>query len=215
MAAVCTIDTEQIQDGSHLMEGNIHLVEFESPLSALENGTRMFYDCMNLYQVSLTSNRGRLKYADEMFGVSATYYMSDKEVITSDLTYLESANRMFMGAYTGFLPFPFLSFEITDGVWPTNIQEYTDMFDGWEVNEKTLTAIHGIAVNSMGTTTQRIGSVYDDGSDWLQNFLTSNGWIQKPEIIYKPEPGVERIVFTITNKAGSIVELDVYYETLP
>lgn len=35
--------------------------------------------------------------------------------------------------------------------------------------------------------------------------------------IYIPEPGVERIVFffSITNKAGSIVELDVYYETLP
>lgn len=214
MAVVCTIDTELIQDGSHLMEGNIHLVEFENVLSSLENGTRMFYDCMNLNRINLNQNNGTLKYADEMFGISAAHRAADKEVITTSLLNLESANHMFMGGYTGFLPFPFLSFYVADYEWPTNIKEYTDMFAGWETNEDTLNVIHGIAVNSMGTTNQRIGFVYDDGSDWLQDFLTNNGWSQTGTK-ETTEPGVEKITFSITNKAGSIVELDVYYEVLP
>lgn len=213
MAVVCTIDTDLIQDGSHLMEGNIHLVEFDNALSSLENGTRMFYDCMNLYRVTLNLNNGNLKYADEMFGVSVGYRATDKEVMTTSLLNLESANHMFMGRYTGYLPFPFLVFYVTNGEWPTNIKEYTDMFAGWEINQQTLDAIHSIAVNSMGTTKQRIGFVYDDGSDWLQPFLTDNGWSQTGTK-EKTEPGVEKITFSITNKAGSIVELDVYYEVM-
>jgi hypothetical protein len=213
MAVVCTIDTELIQDGSHLMEGNIHLVEFDNALSSLENGTRMFYDCVNLNRIQLNQNNGTLKYADEMFGVSTRTRASDKEVITTSLTNLESANNMFMGSYTGFLPFPFLSFYVTNSEWPTNIKEYTNMFAGWEINQESLDAIHGIAVNSMGITKQKIGFVYDDGSGWLQDFLTSNGWSQTGTT-EKTEPGVKKITFSITNKAGSIVELDVYYEEL-
>jgi hypothetical protein len=57
MAKICTIDSGKIVDGTDLMNGNLNLKIWKSPLTSLKNGTRMFYACseMTTFEAELPS----------------------------------------------------------------------------------------------------------------------------------------------------------------
>lgn len=112
MAEICIIETDKIVNGSNLMYENIDLVEWNSDLSSLTNGERMFYKCSNLIDFNC-DNLSSLTDGDYMFcgcknlstfnhdlsslidGKDMFKYCSNLTVFTSDLSSLATGAGMF------------------------------------------------------------------------------------------------------------------------
>ena len=88
MIARCKIESEKIIDGSSVMSGNNHLIEWNSSLRSLKDGNNMFANCTAL--TTFNSDLSSLIRGDSMF-----WLCSELNSFSGDLSSLVTGNYMF------------------------------------------------------------------------------------------------------------------------